>query len=124
MANEILILEQFGTGRRDGGRNISALFFHILNPQITVPVIGTVIVPTPSVNLPGEVAALNLLAAGELTALDDGVAIFEAVTLFLSADESSNAPKALAKLRALYAASTFEHETRRRFSFTGTRIDA
>ena len=124
MANEILILEQFDQGRRDRGKQINALFFYILDPQITIPVTGTVVSPTPSVTLPQQVTELNLLSAGELTALDDGVAIFESASLFLTEQESSNQPQALAKLRALYAASTFEMDTRRRFAFVGRRINA
>jgi hypothetical protein len=124
MANEILILDQSRTGRRRNGRQIQALFFHLLSPPITVPGGGATIVPTPAVDLPKIVSDLALLNQTELDALDAGSAVFEETELFLTEEESTDQLRALAKLRGQYARSDFVASLRQRYRFMGRRIDA
>ena len=124
MAKEIMILDQQMSERRTDGRHINIIFLHVMDPQILIPVVGTVIVPTPAVNLPQLVIDSQVLSVPELTALDDGSSVFEYRTLYLTEPESNNQQAAIAKVRAMYENSTFVSDLRDRYALAGIRINA
>jgi len=121
MANEIVVLS-IDTNEDDYSR-IRALFLFPLSPPIATDG-GTTIVPTPSSTLPVDVTALNLLSAGELSALDNGAGVFDVITIYLTPTERANLGLAVAKVKGAYGRSTFVESLRSRFAFTGRRVNA
>jgi hypothetical protein len=121
MANEILILSV--DTNEDDRSLIRALFMFPMSPPLATDG-GTTIVPTPSSMLPVDVTSLNMLSAGELSAMDNGTGVFDVITIFLTPTERADIGLAAAKVKSAYGRSTFVESLRSRFKFTGRRVNA
>ncbi len=121
MANEIRVVH---VQRRDQGyATVTCLFLHLMIPPLETAD-GLQIAPTPQLTLPAEVTELQLLESFELTALNDGVAVFESKPVNITPEELANLALAVARLRSDYAASDFVANLRLKYQFTGVKVDA